>query len=480
MANPIVTDMTEEDAADLQFPKDCPSSFANESEHDIELEVSVVKEEILTSDPACCVCKSTLCEPYIKCAECLNIEICPNCFSNGAEIEGHKNNHNYIIIKNEFPLIPGSNWSAREELELLDVLQECGFGNWDDISRRLQNKSPDDCRKHYLHNFIDNQNLPGLPYIKETEISLFGSEAVPYLYKLQDLEDPPRFACNTINYKLLAGYNAARSDFEVNFDNYAELLVSDLKYDEFCPADKHFELGKNLQVAIVNAYNHRLKERQRRRKIVRNHGLISFRRTMSWLQRYESTLTRPLIERLLTLMQLVSGMDFDYIIEGLHHAGELRNYIRKLFEFRQNGITRFHSVPMFQKLAKLRAEHEKERKQYLSNTEYCWQTVLPGCVVKTTPHVAANVPQRKAPPPLVIQGLPGYDRLTPAERDLCSNARVIPESYFDFKNLLITENKKCGSLRLAQARVLLKIDVNKTRKIYDFLAEEGYINKPAQ
>lgn len=451
-----------------------------ESEHDIELEVSVVKEEILTSDPACCVCKSTLSEPYIRCAECSEREICPVCFSNGAEIGEHKNNHNYIIIKNEFPVIYGSDWSAREELELLDVLQECGFGNWVDISKRLQSKSAEECKKHYLQNYIDNQTLPGLPEIRETEASLFGSEVVPYLYKLQDIEDPPRFASNTINYKLLAGYNAARSDFEVNFDNHAESLIADLKFDEFCTVERNSELGRELQAAIVQAYNHRLRERQRRRRIIRNHGLISFRRTMSWLQRYESTLTKPLIERLLTFMQLVGGMEFDYIIEGLHHAGELRNYIQRLIQFRQNGIRRFHSVPMFQKLAKLRLENDKERKQYMSNTEYCWQSVLPGCILKTTPHVAANVSQRKAPPPLAIQGLPGYERLSPAERELCSIARVVPESYFDFKNLLIAENKKCGNLRLAQARVLLKIDVNKTRKIYDFLAEEGYINKPAQ
>lgn len=452
----------------------------SESEPDVELEVSALKEDIVTSDPSCCACKSTLSEPYVRCAECSDVEICPNCFSNGAEIGEHKNNHNYIIIKNEFPVIYGSDWSARQELELMDVLIECGFGNWVDISRKLQNKSPEECKQHYLQNYIDNQSLPGLPKIKETEASLCGSEPVPYLYKLQDLEDPPRFANNTINYKLLAGYNAARSDFEVNFDNHAELLVSDLKFDEFSPGDKHYDLGRDLQAAIVNAYNHRLKERQRRRRIVRNHGLISFRRTMSWLQRYESTLTRPLIERLLTFMQLVGGMEFDYIIEGLHHAGELRNYMERLFQFRQNGLRKFHSVPTFKTLAKLRMDNDKERKQYMSNTEYCWQSVLPGCVLKTTPHVTPNVPQRKPPPPLIIQGLPGYEKLTAAERELCSNARVIPESYFDFKNLLITENKKCGSLRLAQARVLLKIDVNKTRKIYDFLAEEGYINKPAQ
>ncbi|XP_020706684.1 transcriptional adapter 2-alpha-like isoform X1 [Athalia rosae] len=287
MANPNIMDMTEEDAAGLQFPKDCPSSFSKDSypEHDVELEVSVVKEELLTSDPVCSACKLTLSEPYIRCVECRKTEICSNCFSNGAESNTHKNNHSYVIIKNEFPIICGSSWSARQELELLDALQECGFGNWVDISRRLQNKTPEECKKHYLEHYIDNQSLPGLPKIKETTASLFCHEVVPYLYKLQDLEEPPRFATNTINSKFLAGYNAARSDFEINFDDHAESLISDLKYDEFCSTEKDYELGRELQIAIVKAYNHRLEERRRRRRIMRDHGLISFRRTMTWLHR---------------------------------------------------------------------------------------------------------------------------------------------------------------------------------------------------
>ena len=34
-----------------------------------------------------------------------------------------------------------------------------------------------------------------------------------------------------------------------------------------------------------------------------------------------------------------------------------------------------------------------------------------------------------------------------------------------------------GPMKLSTARNLLKIDVNKTRKIYDFLADEGLITK---
>ncbi|XP_033322483.1 transcriptional adapter 2A isoform X1 [Megalopta genalis] len=479
MANPNLTDMTEEDAADLQFPKDCSSSKTENIENDIELDVSVVKEEVITSDPTCRICKSALMEPYIRCAVCSNTDLCPSCFSSGSEVTGHRNDHDYIIIKNEFPLIHGSGWTAKQELEFLDVLQECGFGNWGDISKRMQGKSAEECKSHYLQHYIDNQSIPGLPRIKETKASLFGHDPIPYLYKLQDLEEPPRFASNTLNCKLLAGYNPARSDFEVNFDNHAELLISDLNYDEFELSD-NYELGKAMQTAMVQAYNNRLKERMRRRRIIRDHGLIAFRRTISWIQRYECTITRTLAERLLIFMQLMGGVEFDFFMEGLHRVGELKNYLNKLFEFRSNGLTHFHSVVLFQKLGKLRQENERERKQYLNNSEYSWKSILPGCNVNTNSSIPSTISQRKTAPPLAIKGLPGYEKLTSVEKELCSVTRIVPANYLDFKQLLIGENKKNGYLRLAQARVLLKIDVNKTRKIYDFLTEQGYINKPNQ
>lgn len=450
-------------------------------EQDIELEVSVVEDEIFTPDSTqtCRVCRSILMEPYVRCATCANIEICPTCFANGCEIDEHKNDHDYVIIKNEFPLIDDSGWTAKQELELLDMMQQCGFGNWIDIGHRIQGKSAEECKKHYLQHYIDNQVLPGLPKIGESATSLSSCEPIPYMHKLQDVEDPPRFAPNTMNAKLLAGYNAARSDFEVNFDNHAESLVCDLESGDFQPGDDAYELGQALQVAIVQAYNNRLRERARRRRIIHDHGLIAFRKVMLWVQRYENTITRPLTERLLMFMQLANGMDFDYLMEGLHRAGELKNYINRLLEFRSNGLQHFHSVSIFQKLSKLRQENERERKQYLNNSEYSWRNILSGGVQSA---VTSSNPstQRKAAPPLAIKGLPEYEKLAANERELCSVIRVAPASYLDFKHLLISENKRCGSLRLSQARVLLKIDVNKTRKIYDFLVEKGYIDKPRQ
>jgi transcriptional adapter 2-alpha len=404
------------------------------------------------------------------------VEICCSCFSIGAELEPHKNYHQYVVVKNEFAVFEGSTWIASEEIELLDALFECGLGNWSDISRRLRTRSPQECEKHYVTFYIDNP-VPELPKFNENIHPITLEPA--FEYRPLETELPPRYLPGSSSYRALGGYNAARGDFEIEYDNYAETTISQLDASTFEPDDPYYEIGTALQEAIVNMYTVRLRERERRKRVVRDHGLIVVRKTLSWLQRYETTVTRAVAERLLLFMQLMSGIDFDYIMEGLHHAGELRQYILRLQGLRENGITRFHSCRLFRKLLSIREAHRKERRLLQSSPACFWRAVSDSVptlspAVKTFPSVI-----RRPPPPLDIVGLPGYERLSPAERQLCSVTRLVPESYLEFQRILIAECKRNSGLKLAQARTLIKIDVNKTRKLYDFLLKEGLIKQPS-
>jgi transcriptional adapter 2-alpha len=56
--------------------------------------------------------------------------------------------------------------------------------------------------------------------------------------------------------------------------------------------------------------------------------------------------------------------------------------------------------------------------------------------------------------------------------------RVFPELYLDVRETLVAECAKNGGLRLADARPVVKIDVNKTRKLYDFFIARKLIYKP--
>ena len=80
--------------------------------------------------------------------------------------------------------------------------------------------------------------------------------------------------------------------------------------------------------------------------------------------------------------------------------------------------------------------------------------------------------------PLDIVGLPGCEKLGEEERELCSQVRIIPNIFTEIKEVLVGECEKSDGIRLADARNAVKIDVNKTRRIYDFLTQQGTIWVP--
>ena len=84
---------------------------------------------------------------------------------------------------------------------------------------------------------------------------------------------------------------------------------------------------------------------------------------------------------------------------------------------------------------------------------------------------------RKAPAPLNLANSPLLHLLTPAEQTLCSTLRILPKPYLVIKETLVREYaRRGGKLRRREARDLVKIDVNKTSRVWDFLVQAGYLN----
>ena len=111
-----------------------------------------------------------------------------------------------------------------------------------------------------------------------------------------------------------------------------------------------------------------------------------------------------------------------------------------------------------------------------------------------TPKPAAGLPSRKPrtfsinpslfaphlrPPPaapLNLANSPSLHLLTPAEQTLCSTLRILPKPYLVIKETLVREYaRRGGKLRRREARDLVKIDVNKTSRVWDFLVQAGFL-----
>uniref|UniRef100_A0A8C7ZB74 Transcriptional adapter n=1 Tax=Oryzias sinensis TaxID=183150 RepID=A0A8C7ZB74_9TELE len=395
--------------------------------------------------PPCRGCSSHLTEPYIKCAECgpSPFLLCLQCFTRGFEYKKHQSDHRYEIMTSDFPVLePG--WTAQEEMALLEAVMDCGFGNWQDVAYQMRTKTKEECESHYMKNFINNPLFSStLLSLKKTKDSRFAEGAIPF----KPCDDPPRPIFDSVLSRDMAGYMPARADFMEEFDNYAEWDLKDIDF-----VDDDSDILHALKLAVVDIYHSRLKERQRRKKIIRDHGLINLRK-FQMLERCYPKEVQELYDAMRRFARVVGPTEHDKFIES--HAGHPAL-----------------SAKVYERVGRLREEERKKRTmlndvlQYIQDGKACQQWLMELCTTG-----------RRSAPPLNLTGLPGTEKLNEREKELCQVVRLVPGAYLEYKQALLNECRRQGGLRLAQARALIKIDVNKTRKIYDFLIKEGYITK---
>ena len=74
----------------------------------------------------------------IRCAVCQPaLDLCPDCHACDLQLGGHAPSHPYTVIDSaEFPVLR-SEWTAREHMELLDAVEQYGYGNWGDIAKKV-------------------------------------------------------------------------------------------------------------------------------------------------------------------------------------------------------------------------------------------------------------------------------------------------------------------------------------------------------
>ncbi|XP_027806122.1 transcriptional adapter 2-alpha isoform X2 [Marmota flaviventris] len=460
--------------------------------------------------PPCRGCSSYLMEPYIKCAECgpPPFFLCLQCFTRGFEYKKHQSDHTYEIMTSDFPVLDPS-WTAQEEMALLEAVMDCGFGNWQDVANQMCTKTKEECEKHYMKHFINNPLFAStLLNLKQAEEAKTADTAIPF----HSADDPPRPTFDSLLSRDMAGYMPARADFIEEFDNYAEWDLRDIDFVEddsdilHDPQENGLDTSipghlsvieatfiystfphspASLKMAVVDIYHSRLKERQRRKKIIRDHGLINLRKFQLMERRYPKEV-QDLYETMRRFARIVGPVEHDKFIESHALEFELRREIKRLQEYRTAGITNFCSARTYDHLKKTREEERLKRTmlsevlQYIQDSSACQQWLRRQADIDSglTPSIpmASNSGRRSAPP-LNLTGLPGTEKLNEKEKELCQMVRLVPGAYLEYKSALLNECNKQGGLRLAQARALIKIDVNKTRKIYDFLIREGYITK---
>lgn len=160
-----------------------------------------------------------------------------------------------------------------------------------------------------------------------------------------------------------------------------------------------------------------------------------------------------MMQRLIRYLHLLKPLAFDLLISNLKQEYELLTRIHKLIEYRKNGLTKMAQINIYEELNAKREEFFKNKPSGSSTLKLI----------------------ENSKPRMNVSNLPGFLKLDDDERELCALIKMLPESYLKFKKLLINECEKSKGINLKTARSLVKIDVNKTRKIYNLLLSKTII-----
>ncbi|KAF9427088.1 Transcriptional adapter ada2 [Podila epigama] len=385
--------------------------------------------------------------------------------------------------RHSFPIFD-ENWGADEELLLIEGADNFGIGNWQDIADHVGSKTREECEAHYLQVYVESETwpLPDMHKVFDTDPEAQAARKrqrlaqrvarVPVPVKVQK-----PMTSQPANHEI-AGYMPGRLEFETEYENEAEQAVKDMIFNE---DDTPEEV--DLKLMVLEIYNAKLTKRLERRKFVFERGFLEYKKNLA-LEKKRSPKERELLNSVRVFAQLQTKEDYDKFVEGLLKEMHLRERIAELQEFRTNGLTTLAASEEYlrdkaNRQASLR--HLVSREGVLSDRRHTRppphrsqddEISSPrGGIIgnKSTPTL------RKPANPLNIQNAEGIHLLTAPEQALCSSLRIFPKSYMIIKEELLKEHARLGGLKRRQAREMIKIDVNKTGKIYDFFVEAGWI-----
>lgn len=232
-------------------------------------------------------------------------------------------------------------------------MEHYGFGNWDDIAKDIETRSAEDAKEEYINKFLNgtigrhtwqlesDQRPILVDHTADDDLTL--DELQVEKFSEANLEITPEQAAQL-------GYMQNRDDFEREYDPTAEQLVSNLS---LTPEDDEIETA--LKLAQIDIYNRRLKERSRKKRLVRDYKLIH-----DFFRKFENgkvkNINQTKDERGLRLSlknfrQFYSSDAFERLINSLERERILRIRLTELCRYRWNGLTKIDECDHFEKHA---------------------------------------------------------------------------------------------------------------------------------
>ncbi|KNZ82209.1 Transcriptional adapter 2 [Termitomyces sp. J132] len=439
----------------------------------------------------CDSCKCDLTHTIrIKCADPVcqpedGVDICPSCFCAGKEFGRHKRGHAYRVIEiNSYPIFT-EDWGADEELLLITGLASHGFGNWKKIAEHVGTRTKEEVEKHYTEVYVESPNwpLPAMGRDFEIDPEEFHERKRRRISAMNAMAPPPPKVAPTSapgNHEI-ATFLPGRLEFEHELDNDAEDLVKDLEYVEEPTQPPPYETEESLKfkLTLMETYMQRVEKRLEGKALIFNRGLLEYKK-MQAAEKKRPREERDIIQRLRPFAKLQTAEDYEAFASDILYEAMLRKRILELQTYRRLGLMTAADIDKYEadlaKRTQAKSNPPRDHHNYDRSHARSVSRHSTGPDPRTPKLPASAPPVRRLPAPLNLANSPSLHLLTPGEQTLCSQLRILPKPYLVIKETLVREYaRRGGKLRRREARDLVKIDVNKTSRIWDFLVQAGFL-----
>lgn len=399
---------------------------------------------------------------YIKCAECENLFICIKCFANCKEQGDHLHSHKYTVKQNLEIEIGSKGWTALEELKLISSFESSGYGNWGEATKVLKYKNEKECELFFKNNYL-NLDVKTNTSLKES----FEQEYNNIIEKYNNEQKEPE-KC----FEEVLGYMKEREDFEVEYDNDAELLLAEMEFTAETE-DKEDE----LKYKILSFYNERLIQRKLRKDFVIKRGILDIKKNNAE-DKLKSKEQRE-IENVLKLFERFhSPEEHRELINDILKERELAKILEDLIAYKSMGFETFKEIE----------KYNLEKRDNDTNYNNQWKTVSKKISSKNNYENEVNtranriklnankiLNQDKDANSSFLNGDLDISYILNREKKLAEKMGIDFDIFLLIKEAIIRLSIEKGFISKEDCINLTKIDNGKIFKIFDYLVENELI-----
>lgn len=410
----------------------------------------------------------------VSCAECPGgLELCLECLASKVELGAHRSSHKYRLVDNGGLLLLGSSWTARELVQLLDGLEQFGHGNWNDVARYVETKGPAECREAVNNHFVTGP-IGSITYKEEQRGSAKDHTVTP-----STSGGSSSTGSLGLHEVILLGCMPARDDFEVEHCNEAEGLVAVIEPAGGKGETEEDEVEIMIKLAQVDMYKAKLRERERRKTVAKELGLLEAFFKENPLNPTTGRLAAPrpkkkdsrneVFERLKVMSSIQGIEEYKKLTASVTKEKELKSRIKELIRYRKNGIHQLTEAEQYEAERIRRNKRKAERKRILEGGE--GSVVLEDTVSPAKEETVLDLDTITS-----ISGLPGCDVLSVNEKRLCTSLRLHPNLYISYKTCLLRDHLSKKKGQIPKPVHPSGLDKLHRKKIFNFLLQSGWIS----